>query len=247
VDETVESLRELLTLDELTNRLGMSVRNVRFYTTKGLVPPPIRRGRSGYYTPDHVARLELLQELQSHGFTLAAIERYLTSLSATATPAELSVQRALLTAWRPSRRERFPASELAARAGRDLSDEDVAWLTSVGALRRDGEHYLALPVLRLAVELLEIGMPPEGIQAADAAVRRHMSELADELTGILGDVLAGYDLSAMSADEAQELERALTALRTLTLEAIVESFQHSAHQLATRTLTASSLSDASNG
>ena len=70
MDETVESLRELLTLDELTNRVGMSVRNVRFYTTKGLVPPPIRRGRSGYYTPDHVARLQLVQELQGHGFTL---------------------------------------------------------------------------------------------------------------------------------------------------------------------------------
>ena len=61
MDESVETLRELLTLDELTHRVGMSVRNVRFYTTKGLVPPPIRRGRSGYYPPDHVARLELVQ------------------------------------------------------------------------------------------------------------------------------------------------------------------------------------------
>ena len=67
---------ELLTLDELTRRVGMSVRNIRFYTTKGLVPPPIRRGRSGYYSPDHVARLELVSELQAHGFTLSAIEKY---------------------------------------------------------------------------------------------------------------------------------------------------------------------------
>ena len=79
MDESVGALRELLTLDELTTRVGMSVRNVRFYTTKGLVPPPIRRGRSGYYTPDHVARLELVQELQSHGFTLSAIEKYVAS------------------------------------------------------------------------------------------------------------------------------------------------------------------------
>ena len=61
MEESVETLRELLTLDELTNRVGMSVRNVRFYTTKGLVPPPIRRGRSGYYTPDHVARLLVIR------------------------------------------------------------------------------------------------------------------------------------------------------------------------------------------
>ena len=78
----VESPRELLTLDELTTRVGMSVRNVRFYTTKGLVPPPIRRGRSGYYSPDHVARLELVQELQAHGFTLSAIERYVADIPA---------------------------------------------------------------------------------------------------------------------------------------------------------------------
>ena len=79
-DESVESLRELLTLDELTNRVGMSVRNIRFYTTKGLVPPPIRRGRSGYYSADHVARLELVQELQAHGFTLSAIEKYVAGI-----------------------------------------------------------------------------------------------------------------------------------------------------------------------
>jgi DNA-binding transcriptional MerR regulator len=76
MNDSGESLRELLTLDELTNRVGMSVRNIRFYTTKGLVPPPIRRGRSGYYSADHVARLELVQELQAHGFTLSAIEKY---------------------------------------------------------------------------------------------------------------------------------------------------------------------------
>ena len=72
--EAVTPPRDWLTLEELTDRVGMSVRNVRFYTTRGLVPPPIRRGRSGYYTADHVARLELVQELQSHGLAPAAIE-----------------------------------------------------------------------------------------------------------------------------------------------------------------------------
>ena len=95
------------------------------------------------------------------------------------------------------------AEELAERAGRDLSEDDVAWLVDVGALRRVGRDYQALPVLRLAVELLDVGMPVEGIHAADRAVRRHMGELADELQGILDDVLAGYDLAAMSEAEAR--------------------------------------------
>ena len=62
MSEAKDVATELMTLDELTRRVGVSVRNVRFYTTRGLVPAPIRRGRSGYYTSDHLARLELVRE-----------------------------------------------------------------------------------------------------------------------------------------------------------------------------------------
>src|SRR3546814_10014520 len=99
MQETVDSLKELMTLDELCKRVGMSVRNVRFYTTRGLVPPPIRRGRSGYYTADHVARLELVLELQAHGFTLAAIEKYVGRIHEDASASTISLHRTLLAPW----------------------------------------------------------------------------------------------------------------------------------------------------
>ena len=86
----------LLTLDELTDRTGVSARNVRFYASRGLVPPPVRRGRSGYYGPDHVARLELVRELQGHGFTLSAIERYVEQIPDTATPSDIARHLSLL-------------------------------------------------------------------------------------------------------------------------------------------------------
>ncbi|MEO5661706.1 MAG: helix-turn-helix domain-containing protein [Nocardioides sp.] len=87
---------DLLTLDELTERVSMSVRNIRFYTTKGLVPPPVRRGRSGYYSADHVARLELVRELQEHGFTLSAIKGYIDRIPADATPSDIALHLSLL-------------------------------------------------------------------------------------------------------------------------------------------------------
>ncbi len=43
----------------------------------GLLPPPEVRGRTGYYGAEHVARVELVQELQADGFNLAAIRRLL--------------------------------------------------------------------------------------------------------------------------------------------------------------------------
>jgi len=87
----------LLSVDELAERVGVSVRNIRFYTSRGLVPPPIRQGRSGFYGPDHVARLELVRELQGHGFTLAAIATYVARIPEDATPADIALHLSLLT------------------------------------------------------------------------------------------------------------------------------------------------------
>ena len=51
---------------------------------------------AGYYTHDHVARLQLVQELQGHGFTLSAIERYVTEIPDDATPEEIALHRTML-------------------------------------------------------------------------------------------------------------------------------------------------------
>src|ERR1700754_5074843 len=119
-DEAVGTVT-LLTLEALTERVAMSVRNIRFYTTRGLVPPPLRRGRSGYYTADHVARLELVQELQGHGFTLAAIERYLDRIPADATPEDIALHRTMLAPWMADSWDDVSRAELERRAGRRLS------------------------------------------------------------------------------------------------------------------------------
>src|SRR3954467_6373755 len=55
----------------------MTVRNLRAHQSRGLLPPPEVRGRTGYYGPEHVARVELIRELQGEGFNLEAIRRLL--------------------------------------------------------------------------------------------------------------------------------------------------------------------------
>ena len=43
----------------------------------GLLPAPEVRGRTGYYGPEHVSRVELIRELQTEGFNLEAIRKLL--------------------------------------------------------------------------------------------------------------------------------------------------------------------------
>ena len=59
----------------------MTVRNVRAHQSRGLLPPPEVRGRTGYYGAEHVARVELIRELQADGFNLELIRRLLERLA----------------------------------------------------------------------------------------------------------------------------------------------------------------------
>src|SRR5919109_3239073 len=66
-----------LTIDELAQRVGMTVRNIRAHQSRGLLPAPEIRGRTGFYGPEHIARLELISEMQADGFNLPSIKRLL--------------------------------------------------------------------------------------------------------------------------------------------------------------------------
>jgi len=66
-----------LTIDQLAAAVNMTVRNVRAYAGRGLIPAPRLVGRTGYYGPEHVSRLMLIRDLLDRGYTLAAVENVL--------------------------------------------------------------------------------------------------------------------------------------------------------------------------
>jgi DNA-binding transcriptional MerR regulator len=68
-----------MTIGELAQRTGMTIRNIRAHQTRGLLPPPEVQGRTGYYNEEHVARIELTREMQAEGLNLEAIRRVLES------------------------------------------------------------------------------------------------------------------------------------------------------------------------
>lgn len=66
-----------MTIDQLAAAVGMTVRNVRAYATRGLLPAPRLEGRKGYYGPEHADRLRLIRDLIGRGYTLGAVEKAL--------------------------------------------------------------------------------------------------------------------------------------------------------------------------
>lgn len=222
----VDALRELLTLDELTNRVGVSVRNVRFYTAKGLVPPPIRRGRSGYYSAVHVARLELVRELQGHGFTLAAIERYLDRLPDEATPEDVALHRTMLAPWHSETLEEMPHEELERRAARSLTDDDLDTLVALGIVSRtveDDRLRVATSQLSVGLGLLELGFPRAAAERAADLYAAHGRALAQELTELFRtEVWPAYREAGVSAEGLRDI---IERLKPLSIASLVSAYE----------------------
>jgi DNA-binding transcriptional MerR regulator len=216
----------LLTLDQLTERVGMSVRNVRFYTTKGLVPPPIRRGRSGYYSADHVARLQLVQELQGHGFTLSAIERYVAGIPADASPEDIALHRTMLAPWMADSWEELSRAELEQRAGRPLSAEDVETLTALGVLdsaSRRGRFRASMSQLGVGLGLLDLGYPVEAARAAAEVYAAHGRAIAEELYELFRTrVWPVYKEQGVAPEKIQEV---VERLKPLSIASLVQAYE----------------------
>ena len=231
-----------LTVDQLSAAAGLTTRTTRYYASLGLLPPPAKRGRMAWYDQGHLARLQMIRALQDHGFTLQAIERYLASVPADADVEDLAVQRAMLTSWTIAGPADLSRRQLEKYADRRLTDEEVAVLEELGMLRRTGsgksERFTPVHGFEVAVQLLDLDVPVAGMRRAGEAMSRHMTALAEELTGILHDeVVEPIRRSPhFSLDDAEHLESTVADLRRLTIEAIVSAFQRSANAVIARSL-----------
>jgi DNA-binding transcriptional MerR regulator len=230
MSEPTDAAAELITLEELTRRVGMSVRTVRFYATKGLVPPPIRRGRSGYYTADHLARLELVRELQAHGFTLSAIERYVARIPDDATPETIALHRTLLAPWMAEMPETVGKRELVRRAGRPLSAEDLEALNALGIVfpTKQGKYEVAVAHLSVGVALLDLGLPLDAALAAQDIFTAHGRRIAEELTELFRTKVWPVYRDGQASPE--QLREVVERFKPVTVQALVTAYESAVNE-----------------
>jgi DNA-binding transcriptional MerR regulator len=216
------------TIDELARETGMTVRNIRAHQSRGLLPPPEVRARTGYYGPEHVARLRLIQELQGNGYNLAAIKDLVSRTRGSSQDA-LEFARALLAPFEDERPEVIDVAELAERYGPDADRKLLARAEKLGIVVPLGEGRYEVPsptVLRAGETLVGLGVSLEKALDVIESVARHADSVAQTFVKLfLERIWKPFDKAGQPETEWPAVVEALEQLRPLASETLVAVFQ----------------------
>lgn len=219
--------RRDLTIEQLAHETGMSVRNIRNHQSRGLLPPPEVRARVGYYGPEHVARLRLIQEMQADGLNLAAIKRLIGEHGGAADHFA-GLRRAVTAPIAAESPEVLTLDELVERFGppnRKLlaKAEKLGLLVPVG-----GDRYEAPSpaLLRAAEEVVQRGIPLEAALPVAEKAKRNAESVARAFVQLfLEELWKPFVREGRPEERWPEVTEAIERLRPLASEALLGIFR----------------------
>jgi DNA-binding transcriptional MerR regulator len=227
-----------LTIDELARETGLTVRNVRSHHARGLLPPPEVRGRTGFYGPEHVERLRLIQELQSEGLKLEGIRRLLDDSDERL----LALKRAAGEA--PETPVVLSGADLAERLQLGSGDDPRALLAKareLGVLTplEDGRFEILSPaLLSAAEEVVRRGVSLSHALDMIAIVERHSRAVAREFINLfVEDVWKPFAAAGMPEGQWGELAESVEHVRPLAGQALLAVFRRTMDEEVEATFT----------
>jgi DNA-binding transcriptional MerR regulator len=220
----------LMTIGELARRTGMTVRNIRAHQTRGLLPPPEVHGRTGYYSEEHVARIDLTREMQAEGLNLEAIRRVLESTDGSASAEIVDFARAVRAPFEDETPEIFEPAELAEIWGaKELDPKLIRRAEKLGILRElpDGKIEAISPRLqRAGGALVELGVNPNATLDVADKLRRQADAAARTFIDLfVKEIWEPFDQAGRPEEDWPKVRQALDRMRPLASDAVLAMFQ----------------------
>jgi DNA-binding transcriptional MerR regulator len=216
-------------VEQLAAECDVSVDTVRYYQSRGLLPPPEREGRVAWYDQRHADRIREVRALRGKGLTLAAISRVLGD-GLERPDADLAVAVAV------ARGEADP-DELLALEGFAARSGVPASL--IQAVEREGielgrsvdgeERYTAadIDMVRGALRLLEYGLPLGELLALARETNDVMVRLAERAVELFDEHVRKPILDSSGSEEeaAAQLVEAFDALLPAVTNLVANHFR----------------------
>ena len=178
-------------IDDLAREAGTTVRTVRVYQDRGLLPPPRREGRAGIYTEVHLGRLRLIGQLLERGYTFAHIAEFFDAWQSGKDLTEvLGLEEVLTSHWTDEMADYVTAEQLLEVFGEEgISAENLTRSIEQGLVVPDGDRY-RVPSPRLLYaggEMVRAGIPLEVVLDLSESLARDMDASAARLIGAVQD------------------------------------------------------------
>ncbi|MGW1410258.1 MerR family transcriptional regulator [Streptomyces sp. NPDC002403] len=217
-------------IEDLAHASGATVRTIRAYQDRGLLPTPERRGRANVYRDTHLARLRQIADLLDRGYTLASIKELLDAWdTGRGLGGVLGLVAEVHGPWTDEQADRITRDELDLKFGGTSDDEAVAEAVELGVLEpvpgRDGEFLVPSPQeLAVAVELHAAGVPLGAISGHLRELRGQVEQIASRFLEFTTEhVFARYlghrPPNDSDAAEAAAMVRRLRPLAQQTVDA----------------------------
>jgi DNA-binding transcriptional MerR regulator len=212
-------------IDELARAAGMTVRNVRVYQERGLLPPPRREGRVGLYDDSHLARLRLIGGLLERGYGFTHIGELIEAWERGRDLSDLLGLEAVLTGpWSDEIPSYLSVDELADMYAGQITEQTTARAIELGILEPDGDRFrVPSPrILHAGAELVAAGIPLPAVLDLAAQLQKDI----DHSAGLLVQTVATQLFTEHGADwiptgdELPELTELISRLRPLAQMAV---------------------------
>ncbi|MEU2712714.1 MerR family transcriptional regulator [Streptomyces sp. NPDC007205] len=232
-------------IEDLAHHTATTVRTIRAYQDRGLLPRPERRGRANVYSGAHVTRLHQIAHLLDRGYTLASIKELLDAWD---TGRGLGGVLGLVTEvegpWTDERPDRVTRAELDARFGGTPDDDAVSEAVELGVLERiDGDPDAFLvpspQELSVAVELHAAGVPLSAISGHLRELRGQVEYIAARFLEFTTEYVFArclHDPERRTDADAAEAASLVRRLRPLAQQTMDAELARAMRSLATRQL-----------
>lgn len=175
-------------VDELARAGGSTVRNIRAYQDRGLLPPPEKRGRAGIYTEGHLSRLRIIGQLLGRGYTLASIGELFEALErGHDLPQLMGLERAVTSPWTDEAPAWYSLPELVKLYGGSFKPQWLARACELGILESEGARFRAPSprLIQAGAELVRAGIPLDEMLEVVAQLRRNVEAAAEDMVRLV--------------------------------------------------------------
>ena len=199
----------------LADAAGTTVRNIRVYQDRGLLPPPRRVGRIGLYSEEHLARLRLIGRLLDRGYTFATIGELFDAWSRGHDLADtLGLREVIAAPGSGVAPPRLTRRDLRRRFGRETTAATIDRAVELGLLVPSGTGYRA-PSPRLldaGAELVAAGAPLATVLDLAEALAEELQSVAERFFAVLSAAVAPPD-GPEGPITQEQLARSVSRLR----------------------------------